>query len=200
MDSFPTVFIVYKKMCAAVGIKLGSDINRFRELYGYNYWAAYRNLGIGHGDHKKVGAIFRREIIKQNPKLFKGIDKVIKKLSEDYQLILATSNLKAEAIRKLKHFKLLGYFSHVIGDESKGKYSRTKALVALMEKLKIDKAEVVFIADRNVDYDKLKAAGFKKILLVEYGWGYDKSKVKRQKVIIKKPADLTKALHGFSHT
>src|SRR5689334_14150925 len=104
VDSFPTIFKVYKKMCKAVGVTLPSSIKAFRKLYGYSYREAYRNLKFKRSDYPKVEAIFRKEIVQQNPKLFPGIAQVIQRLELHYVLILATSNLKREAVNKLKHF------------------------------------------------------------------------------------------------
>jgi phosphoglycolate phosphatase len=114
---------------------------------------------------------------------------------------LATSNLKCEAIQKLKRFGLIKYFSYIIGNEFKnklGRFKKSKVIIKLLKRLRFNKDEVILIGDRDVDYDIAKEAGLKNILLVEYGWGYfDKHKTRQQKVIIKKPSDIIKAIYVF---
>lgn len=201
VNSFPTVFNVYKKMCHAAQVECPKNIKKFREVFGYERSTAYQNLGIKPEDYERVNEIFKKEIIKQKPALFNGINPVIKTLSKDYTLVLATSNLKCEAIQKLKRFGLIKYFSYIIGDEPKnklGRFKKSKVIIKLLKRLKFNKDEVILVGDRDVDYDIAKEAGLKNILLVEYGWGYfDKHKTRQQKIIIKKPSDIIKAIYVF---
>ena len=53
------------------------------------------------------------------------------------------------------------------------------------------------IGDRNIDFDKGVEAGLlaENIILVEYGWGYDRSKMENnQKFMVNKPSDLIPAI------
>ncbi len=196
VDSFPTVFNVYKIMCSELDIECPKTINKFRQVYGYTKKTAYENLGISPEDYEKADSIFKKEVVKQKPKLFPGIRSVLEKLSKDYLLILATSNFESEAIQKLKRFRLEKYFPYVIGNKSSGIFRKRETTLELLKKLKIRKSETVFLGDRDVDYDVAKRLGISNILMVEYGWGYSNKKevLKGQKHLIRKPVDILKAI------
>ena len=194
MDSFPSIFNVYKIMCRAVGVTCPSNIEKFRKAYGYSFIECYENLGIKEKDHLRLEKIYKREIVKQKTKLFAGIAPVIKKLSQDYILILATANYEVEIKEKLQRHKLLKYFSHVVAKKSiKEKYRKSVGAIRLLKKLKIKKSEVISIGDRDIDYDIAKKLEIKNILIVEYGWGHT-NKVKNQKTIIRQPKDILNAI------
>ena len=44
VDSFPSVFEVYKIIAAECGGHIPKDLEEFRELYGYDYRECLRNL------------------------------------------------------------------------------------------------------------------------------------------------------------
>ena len=57
-------------------------------------------------------------------------------------------------------------------------------------------SEVILVGDRVVDYRLAQKAGIQNLILVEYGWGYDKKLTPnyKPKVIVNKPQDLLKAI------
>lgn len=194
VNSFKTVYEVYKTICKELGVDHPKNIEVFRNIYGYNLIECHKNLGIAQKNFKKSLKIFEREIVKKNPKLFRGIKHVLKTLNKNYILIQITANHKKEALQKLKKYDLLKYFSYVDGAEGQKRFFKPKVINQIAKKYKARKNEIIYIGDRNVDYSAGKKAGLKNILIVDYGWGYDKNKIPRQKYIIKKPEGLLKAI------
>jgi len=74
VDSFKTVYEVYKIICQKLGVKKPKNIEVFRNIYGYNLIECQENLGIAPANFKKAGKIFEEEVVKKNPKLFNGMN------------------------------------------------------------------------------------------------------------------------------
>tara|TARA_Y100000310_G_C20666513_1_gene807801 strand:- start:65 stop:694 length:630 start_codon:yes stop_codon:yes gene_type:complete len=192
VDSFHHVYEVYKVICQELSIPCPESLVEFRRIYGYNSKECNKNLGIK--DYGKASKIFKREILKRNVKIFPGIKEVLRKLSKKYKLILISSAYKEEVIQKLERFSISNNFSDIIGKmEYEKRLNKTESIIKTIEKIGIKKDEVVLIGDRDVDYEEGRKAGLKYVILVEYGWGYDKEKIS-QKTIIKKPEDILKAV------
>ena len=64
---------------------------------------------------------------------------------------------------------------------------KTAVSEVLSSKLVLSLMETSFTANA-------KKGAEKNIIIVDYGWGYDKEKVPKQKIIVKKPADVLKAI------
>lgn len=197
VDSFSTVFEIYQKMCKEFGIRCPRSLERFREIYGYSMKEARQNLGIDINKYERAEEIFKEEILKKNPKIFDGISEVLSKLSKKYQLFLITANFREEAVQKVKRHNIFKYFTKIFGHDSKKGFLKREAIRHIIERYKFKKDEVLYIGDRNVDYDIAQEAGLNHVLLVDYGWGYDKNKIK-QDVVIKKPVDILKAVEGVA--
>lgn len=198
VDSFSNVYEVYKIICDKLGSKFPQTIDGFRKIYGYSRFECYQNLGINQKDYVKASKIFKTEILKKEPRLFNGIEDVLKKLSEKYTLVLVSSNFKEEVEQKLKKFCLSDYFSFISAQSHHTKIpSKFRSITKVINKFKIKREEIIMIGDKDIDYDLAKKAGLDNILLVDYGWGYNKDKIK-QRFLVKKPSDILKAIKELS--
>ena len=200
VDSFSNIYNVYRIICKKLDKRFPKNIDGFRKIYGYTYVDALKNLGIEKNDHTKVEIIFKKEILKQEPKMFKGVKYILKKLKTNYKLALVSSTYKEEVINKLKKYRIIDYFD-IIKTKTKykgGHFDKTGAIVDIIKKFKVRNYEVIMIGDRTVDYDEGLEAGIPKenIILVEYGWGYDPKITKSQKIKIKNPRDLMRAIES----
>lgn len=195
VDSFENVYEICKKVLKELNRKVPSTIDEFRELYGYKYLDMYDTLKPTEEERTRFNMFFRNNIVKKSPAMFKHVDKVIKTLSKSYTIAMVSANYIPEINEKLKKFGILDYFKFILCRRNLRELPITKADVLLkaVKKLGLNKDEVVYIGDRTLDYDNSIKAGVKYIL-VDYGWGYDKDKVPEQKVAVKKPLDILKAI------
>src|SRR3989338_3116241 len=194
VNSFPNIHKVYQIICQQLGRKCPTDLETFRKIYGYSYVELRKNLNIPPEEYTEVERIYREEILKQQPPLFEGIKEVIQTLSQHYTLILLSNNVKEEVLPKLTHFGLLPYFKKIIA-EDENYLGKTESILQLMKEFSLASDQIVFIGDRDIDYDLATKAGLKHIILVEYGWGYSKEKLDYNPlVLIKKPQDLLEAI------
>ncbi|MBC8501239.1 MAG: HAD hydrolase-like protein [DPANN group archaeon] len=195
VDSFENVYEICKKVLKELNRKVPSTIDEFRELYGYKYLDMYDTLKLTEEERTRFNMFFRNNIVKKSPAMFKHVDKVIKTLSKSYTIAMVSANYIPEINEKLKKFGILDYFKFILCRRNLRELPITKADVLLkaVKKLGLNKDEVVYIGDRTLDYDNSIKAGVKYIL-VDYGWGYDKDKVPEQKVAVKKPLDILKAI------
>jgi HAD superfamily hydrolase (TIGR01549 family) len=194
VDSFLHVYEVYKVICAALSVEIPDTLEEFRKVYGYNSKECYRNLGIAKEDYIKASEIFKREILKRDIGMFDGIKEVLLELSKKYKLILISSAYTEEIVQKLEKFGIRDLFMDIIGKTEPGAHrNKEHDFIETVEQLGLDADEIILVGDRAVDYDEGTRAGLKNIILVDYGWGYDKKRFK-QEVVVEKPADMLEAV------
>lgn len=190
VDSFESVFKVYKKICKHYNVSCPKNIEEFKVVYGYNYVECLKNLGIEEKDFSEVNSIFRREIVKMEHGIFVGMADVLKKLSMDYEIYLVSASHSKEVISKMEKFNLMSLFKKVYcgGDHNVRKGDMIKSL---LNEYGYSLNEIIFVGDRTIDYDASKKAGLadNNIILVDYGWGLDKNNIGTARVAIT-PNDL----------
>jgi phosphoglycolate phosphatase-like HAD superfamily hydrolase len=183
VDSFPSVYQVYKKTCERFGVAYPETLEKFRRTYGYNYSECLTNLGIKKEDFAEASKIYKTEIVKIKHEIFPGIKDVIIKLSQKYKLYLVTASHIAEVLPKIKDFGLDGFFVNVYcGDGNSGR--KAEMFLDLFQAEGYQPSEVTSIGDRAVDYDVAKKVGLadEDIILVTYGWGLDRSRIGRANI------------------
>lgn len=201
VDSFPTIYNVYAIMAKELGIKKFPDtIEGFRQIYGRHYRECYENLDIPVEQYEKAEQIFRREVIKQNPKIFAGIDEVVKELSKKYTLVVVSANHKEEVEQKLERGNLSQYFSLVASVDTAINTTFRKAEIHgnVLKKYNVSVDEAVVIGDRDIDVSNANKAGIKNILIVNYGWGH--SGTNNQLYEINVPRDIIPAILKIDQT
>ncbi|MBB6214763.1 HAD superfamily hydrolase (TIGR01549 family) [Anaerosolibacter carboniphilus] len=190
VDSFSNVYDVYKIICDELVVTLPDTVEEFRKIYGYDFRECYKNLGLCSEKQKRAMEIFEKEIITKKPDIFDGVKEVLEWARERYTLTLVSSNFLEEISKKLKSYDIENYFSMIVSSEM----DKTKEFITILEKYNLKGDEVIVIGDRISDYDSGKKAGIEHILLVEYGWGYDKHKFPECKFIINEPLHLIDAI------
>jgi len=196
VDSFPTVHNVYSIICEKLGYKCPKSFEKFKKIYGYDSRSAAKSLGFRKEDGAEIGRMYKDEIVKQNPSLFNGIVEVIGKLSEEYTLVLISSSPTVEVESKLGKFGLADKFQRVYGSAGGGPLNKIPVIREVLKLMDCKAEEVIMIGDRLNDYIQSVEAGLlqENIILVEYGWGYDKKKIPRRSYKVDKPKDLLKAV------
>lgn len=201
VDSFPTIYNVYRVMVRELGIKkFPATLEEFRQTYGRNYRKCYENLGIPVEKYEQAEQIFKREVVKQNPKIFNGIDDVIKELSKKYTLVIVSANHKEEVEQKLKKWNLAQCFSLVSGIDTAVSLAFKKAEIYgnILEKYNMSVDEVIVIGDRDVDVDNACKAGINNILIVNYGWGHSGTNLQLHEINV--PRDIISAIRKLDQS
>jgi phosphoglycolate phosphatase-like HAD superfamily hydrolase len=197
VDSFRDIFDIYRKICQHLNIKPPANINEFREIYGYNHKECWKNLGIKQKDTEKVQELFKRELVQESYELFPGIKKIILNLNTRYDLFLISGSYKQNVIKNLKPHGLVECFKKIYSSSDR-KSKKSILMQEIMEDNDFSAAEIILIGDREIDYDIAKKIGFrdKNIILVDYGWGLNKEKIKIRN-IIDKPRDILKIISEY---
>lgn len=109
---------------------------------------------------------------------------------------MISSNYKEEVIQKLSSYGIEKYFSDVIGHKyGHQELDKSEEFKTVINEYKVTTDEVIAVGDRLSDYHSAQKAGIKNVILVEYGWGYDKNKFENNnKFIIRKPVQLINAI------
>ncbi|MDP3027039.1 MAG: HAD-IA family hydrolase [Nanoarchaeota archaeon] len=200
VDSFPNVHSVYMTICKKLGKKCPNKLEDFKKTYGDHSSDSYDNLGFSEDERIKGNLIFKEEILKKEPKLFEGVIETLERLHRDYKMIVISSSYKEEVEQKLNKFGIRKYFDEVITRETHmARFEKTDSIKKIISSLNLNVEEVLLVGDRNVDFVEGTKAGLKNILLVDYGWGYNLKKIPdyKQKIIVKKPIDILKAVESF---
>ncbi len=196
VDSFPTIHNVYQIICDKLNKNCPKEFLDFQIAYGLNSRIFLRNLGFSQEEIKKADVIYKNEIHKQDPNFFLNIDKVIINLSKKYKLFLVSSNLFDEVKNKLGKIGIFKFFNKIVAGKL-GPMKKTVEIINLLKEEKLNPKEVIIIGDRVNDYHDAKGAGIENIILVEYGWGYNKNDIPEhvQKVGVNKPEDILLAIN-----
>jgi phosphoglycolate phosphatase len=200
VNSFSTVHQSYIAVCKKVGVGCPEDLEEFRKVFGKNSSEAYRNLGID-PEHPGLHEMYREERLKKEPELFEGITEVIEELSEKYKLVVISTAIPEELKRTLGKYDLLKYFSKIIGTRINGvRYAKDRFIEEVVTEFGVKKNNVILIGDREVDFEDGTKTGLKKIILVEYGWGYNKDNVPKQDFLVHMPKDLLEAVRLYEES
>lgn len=201
VDSFEKVHEVYQIICEKLGKKCPKDLEDFRKIYGLTSREAVKNLEFSEDEIKKSDVIYKEEILKKDPAIFKGIKETIKKLSEKYRLVLISSSPKIEVFEKLDKYSLTEYFEHIFASESGTPTRKVDSIKKTFEIFGIKPKESIMIGDRVIDYLEARSVGIpsKNIIIVDYGWGYDPASLPNYKkdFPVEKPEDILKTISSL---
>lgn len=200
VDSFSKVHEVYQTICKKLGKTCPKNFEEFKKIYGYSSRELVKNLGFSEEETKKANSLYKTEILKQDSELFEGIKEVFDELKKSYNLVLISSSPRVEVMKKLEKYKISKKFDLIFASDESAPMRKINAIKETLRQLGVKPFEVIMIGDRTIDYDEGIEAGLEsdKIILVEYGWGYDKDKVPKQKILVEKPLDLLKAIKNIN--
>lgn len=96
-----------------------------------------------------------------------GAEEILEFLKNDYKLVLLTNTPKNMALSILERFKLKEYFDLILGRKEDFKKPKPypEALLVALNKLKLNKDQVIFVGDTKYDQMAGKRAGIETLIL-----------------------------------
>lgn len=141
-------------------------VESYTKLYGLSLLQYEKALEIFHEYYRSTG-IFECE-------LYEGIEEMLKVLSKDYRLYIATSKPEREARRVIEHFGLNKYFTFVGGSDGDFNTKRSTKAAVIEYVLKSnnieDKTAAIMVGDKIHDIVGADTVGLKSIGIL-YGYG-----------------------------
>ena len=159
-------------------------VESYTNFYGFSLEQYKEALDVFHDYYRSVG-IFECE-------LYEGIEGMLKSLSKEYKLYVATSKPEREAKRVIEHFGLDKYFTFVggsDGDFNTKRATKTAVIEYVLETNKImHKSLAIMVGDKSHDIVGAGNAGLKSIGVL-YGYG-DLEEFEGANYIVKNVEDL----------
>lgn len=141
-------------------------VESYTNFYGFSLEQYKEALDVFHDYYRNVG-IFECE-------LYDGIEEMLKSMSKEYKLYVATSKPEREAKRVIEHFGLDKYFTFVggsDGDFNTKRATKTAVIEYVLETNKImDRGFAIMVGDKSHDIVGAGNAGLKSIGVL-YGYG-----------------------------
>jgi hypothetical protein len=141
-------------------------VESYTKLYGLSLLQYEKALEIFHEYYRSTG-IFECE-------LYEGIEEMLKVLSVEYRLYIATSKPEIEARRVIEHFRLDKYFTFIGGSDGDFNTKRSTKAAVIEYVLKSnnieDKTAAIMVGDKIHDIVGANTVGLKSIGIL-YGYG-----------------------------
>ena len=141
-------------------------VESYTKLYGLSLLQYEKALEIFHEYYRSTG-IFECE-------LYEGIEEMLKVLSVEYRLYIATSKPEREARRVIEHFGLDKYFTFIGGSDGDFNTKRSTKAAVIEYVLKSnnieDKTAAIMVGDKVHDIVGANTVGLKSIGIL-YGYG-----------------------------
>lgn len=199
VDSFSKVHETYMETCEILGKECPKEISEFKEIYGESSKECYTKLGFNEKEILKGREFYKEIIQKRSPSAFEGIQKTLEELEKSYILVIISSTSKEAVEKNIEKLGLKKYFTEILGRTKENYFQKYKAMKSAITKYSTPE-NTISIGDRKIDYMESQLAGIKNILLVDYGWGYDPTKISghRQNIKINSPKEIIKAIKSFA--
>ena len=115
IDSLKPTFLTWKKISEEFNAKVKiNNIEQYKKLFKNNIIKMLESIGLSKKESKRSVEIYIETLEKNPSKLFKGIKRVLNKLSKDYTLALVSGSQEKVIKNKLKKEKMLDLFKVLI--------------------------------------------------------------------------------------
>lgn len=192
-DSFNTFYPLIRDGMDKIGISIPKK--GYKELFNDNIHKGFEKLIKDNKKHKIFNKFradnYNRYYAKNPPKLFLGIKKILKKLSNDYILTIASSGRKYNITWLLKKNGSHKHFNLILATSEKTKENMLREII---EKHEATPKHTTMVTDTVGDIKIAKKLGLKTIAV---SWGFQNSKtLKKSKPskLLHKVGDLEKFL------
>ena len=190
-DSLEILMKNFINACQKNNVNQIGSKEKFLKLFEKNFYGSLVDLGVNKEKIPKIlGDLNTNLLNEQNkPKLFYGVENMLKRLSKNNKIIIVTSNV-TQPIEDFLKSKNIDCFEEVIGADKET--SKVKKIEAIKSKFKGNK--YFYIGDTKGDIIEGKKAGVKTIA-VTWGWhSEDKLKEENPDFIVHNPQELVNLL------
>jgi len=160
---------------------------------------------IGSSDTEKVKeavGIYREKFVKEGlyqNKPYSGVEEVLKQLSKDFTLFVATSKPTPQAKTILKHFGLDHYFKEIYGSGEHGERpEKSLILKSALEEHQLKAGTCLMIGDRKHDVEGATANGIEAIS-VTYGYG-SYLEFKESRAVVNSPSEIVQKIATLTNS
>ncbi len=148
------------------------SIDRYREIFTFPVQDYYKAAGLDFDktSFEVLGKEFMVEY-EQNKltcNLYQGAKEVLSEIHKNGLKQSVLSAYKQDTLTDiLKSYNLFNYFDFVIGSDNIYAGGKTHLGLRLLEKLDVDRNEILFVGDTLHDYDVAKAMGVHSVLIAD---------------------------------
>ncbi len=196
-DSLNMGFQVTNNILETFGKPIAT-LKEFKEEFGADWVKFYRNRGVPEDLIEKEPELFKKEfeVLRNEIKMFAGIDSIISQLAKKYKLGIVSNNHWEFIVEFLKKFEIHGHFDSIIGYIPEARKPDTKQLLMCLEELDVKPEEACVIGDTIDEITMSRNAGVAKVIAVSYG--YDPvHKLEGADVIVHNPEEILKTLEAL---
>ena len=147
------------------------DYKDIEKLIGREQKDIISEIFSNNEDIKKTTELFDKyyfEEFKDNIKLFPGIIEILTILKKDYTIALITGAPKDKVKVVSEYFGISEFYSSVVTSDDVVKYKpNPEGLLLTLERLNLNKEEVIYIGDANEDIELSNKVGVK---FLKAGW------------------------------
>lgn len=185
-DSLHYIRLVLNSLADKYGFRKIDSDEHYADLINGNVLEVVKKLRIKKLQLPMVFLDYKRLMKKEIEKvrIYRGMEQVLKRLSEEHELAIVSSNHKDVIEKVLEHNNLSGIFDQILGLEFS--FHKSEKLRHLTKK----KSDCVFITDTVGDVRDAKEV---KIKTIGVAWGYhswsEDDDIKPE-IIVRKPKEL----------
>lgn len=196
-DSLDVGFNVTNKILETFGKQTVSR-EKFREEFSADWERFYRSKGMTEEMIKKEPKLFKREydMVKNEIKIFEGINLVIDELTKKYKLGIVSNNYWESIVEFLQKFKIHGHFDSIVGYTPGALKPDVKPLMICLNELGVKPEEVYLIGDMEDEITMARRANVAKVIAVSYGY-HPLHKLGSADVVVHTPAEILDAIRKF---
>jgi phosphoglycolate phosphatase len=165
LDSYHADSQAYLSMFRELGIPWG--MRELDQHYSPDWYNVYRAAGIPETRWMEADTLWRSHYAHHRPKLMAGAKTVLQQLKRRYRLGLVTSGDRERVESQLRGFALLRTFrARVCGGETERNKPDPGPLQAVLERMKLDAEECVYVGDTPEDVAMSRGAGVRAIAVL----------------------------------
>lgn len=165
LDSYHADSQAYLAMFRELGIPWG--MRELDQHYSPDWYNVYRAAGIPETRWMEADRLWRTSYAEHRPSLMAGAKDVLERLKRRYRLGLVTSGDRDRVEGQLREFALLRTFrARVCGGETERNKPDPGPLQAVLEKMKIEAEECVYVGDTPEDLAMSRGAGVRAIAVL----------------------------------
>jgi HAD superfamily hydrolase (TIGR01549 family) len=158
LDSFPSHYLGYEVMLRHFGIEMTREL--YKKTYTPNWFAMYEALGIPEERYGEADKLWLAEVARHEQGLFPGVQSLLARLDEVYQLGLVTAGSGDRVRRDLAAAGIADSFDVIVtADEITRPKPDPQGLQIALRELRLAPEQALYVGDAREDCLMAQAAG-----------------------------------------